>query len=104
MISRKPNHEMLKVLEKNGINLKTKSLEEMIEIIDVILQIMCSGHVSFDANAKNITIESKLNSGHSLPWVSILEECLQKQGYKTRMVYQSHSNRGEKVHLKISKN
>lgn len=104
MISRKPNHEMLKILEKSGINLKTKSLDEMIEIIDTILQITCSGHANFDANAKNITIESKFNSGHSLPWVSILEECLQKQGYKTRMVYQNQSSRGEKVHLKISKN
>lgn len=104
IISKKPEHEMLKLLEKNGINLKSKSLDEIIEIIDAALQIMCSGHVNFDANTKNITIESKINSGHSLPWVTILDECLQKQGYKTRMVYQNQSSKGEKVHIKISKN
>jgi len=103
MISKKPELDMLKLLEKNGINLKSKSLDEIIEILDAVLQIMCSGHVNFDANTKNITIESKLNSGHSLPWASILDECLQKQGYKTRTVYQNNSNKGEKVLIKISK-
>ena len=104
IIYKKPEHEMLKLLEKNGINLKLKSLDEVIEIMDAALQIMCSGNVNFDVNAKNITIESKLNTGHSLPWASILDEYLQKQGYKTRMAYQNQSNKGEKIHLKISKN
>ena len=104
MMAKKPELDMIKLLEKNGINLKTKSLDDVIEIIDAIIQITCSGHVNFEANTKNITIESKLNSGHSLPWVSILEGYLQKQGYKTRTVYQNNSNKGEKVHIKISKN
>ena len=104
MISKKPEFEMLKLLEKNGIALKSKSLDDVIEIIDAIMQITCSGHVNFEANTKNITIESKLNSGHSLPWVSILDGCLQKKGYKTRTVYQNNSNKGEKIHIKIGKN
>lgn len=104
IIYKNPEYEMLKLLENNGINLKSKSLEEIIETINAVLQIMCSGHVNFDANTRSITIESKLNSGHSLPWVSILDECLKKQGYKTRLAYQNQSSKGEKVHLKISKN
>ncbi|MFQ5782769.1 MAG: TrmB family transcriptional regulator [Nitrosopumilus sp.] len=104
MVSKKPESDMFKLLEKNGISLKSKSLEDIIEIMDVIMQITCSGHVNFEANNKNITIESKLNSGHSLPWVSILDGCLQKQGYKTRTIYQNNSNKGEKIHIKISKN
>jgi len=104
MISKKPDLDMLKLLEKNGINLKNKSLDEIIEIIDAALQIMCSGHVNFDANTKNITVESKLNSGHSLPWAYILDGCLQKQGYKTRTVYQNNQTKGEMVTIKISKN
>jgi len=104
LVSKKPDLDMLKLLEKNGINLKSKSLDEIIEIMDAAVQIKCSGHVNFDANAKNITIESKLNSGHSLPWACILDGCLQKQGYKTRTVYQNNSNKGEKVLIKISKN
>lgn len=104
MVSKKPEAGMFKLLEKNGISLKSKTLDDVIEIIDAIMQITCSGHVNFEANTKNITIESKLNSGHSLPWASILDGCLQKQGYKTRTVYQNNSSRGEKVHIKISRN
>jgi hypothetical protein len=104
MISKKPEADMLKLLEKNGISLKSKTLDDVIEIIDAVMQITCSGHANFEANTKNITIESKLNSGHSLPWASILDGCLQKQGYKTRTIYQNNSNKGEKVHIKISKN
>jgi len=103
MMSKKPEFDMFKLLEKNGIPLKSKSLDEIIEIMDAIMQITCSGHVNFEASTKNITIESKLNSSHSLPWVSILDGCLQKQGYKTRTIYQNNSNKGEKVHIKISK-
>jgi sugar-specific transcriptional regulator TrmB len=103
MVSKKPEFDMFKLLEKNGISLKSKSLDDIIEMMDAVMQITCSGHVNFEANAKNITVESKLNSGHSLPWVSILDGCLQKQGYKTRTVYQNNSNKGEKIYIKISK-
>ena len=103
MVSKK-ELDMIKLLEKNGTNLKSKSLDDVIDIIDAIIQITCSGHVNFEANTKNITIESKLSSGHSLPWVSILEGYLKKQGYKTRTIYQNNSNKGEKIHIKISKN
>jgi hypothetical protein len=103
MISKKPESDMLKLLEENGISLKSKSLDDIIEIMDAVMQITCAGHVNFEAGSKNITIESKLNSGHSLPWVSILDGCLQKQGYKTRTIYQNNQNKGEKVHIKITK-
>ena len=36
MISKKPELDMIKLLEKNGINLKSKSLDDVIEIIDAI--------------------------------------------------------------------
>jgi len=104
MISKKPEFGMFELLEKNGISLKSKSLDDIIEIMDAIMQITCSGHVNFEASTKNITIESKLNSGHSLPWISILDGCLQNQGYKITTIYQNNPNKGEKVHIKITKN
>ena len=38
MISKKPEFDMFKLLEKNGISLKSKSLDDIIEIIDAVLQ------------------------------------------------------------------
>ena len=64
--------DMLKFLEKNGINLKSKSLQEIIDIVDCSLQTICCGRADFEKGTKNITIESKMNSGHSLPWAAIV--------------------------------
>ena len=103
-ISKKEETDFLKLLEKNGVSLKEKTLDEIIEIVDSVLQITCSGHAVFEANTKNITIESKLNSGHSLPWATLVDSYLQDHGYKTRTIYQNSSSKGEKIHIKISKN
>lgn len=99
--SKKPEANMLKLLEKNGISLKSRPIEDVIEIVDAVLQITCSGHANFDASTKNITVESKKN-GQALPWVSILEGCLHMHGHKTHTVYQNRSVRGERFHVKIS--
>jgi len=94
--------DLLKMLEKNGINIKSKNLDDVIELMNSVLQITCSGHVNFDTNSQNITIESKINSGHSLPWVSVIDGYLRKQGFKTKMILQNHSQKGEKVLIKIN--
>lgn len=104
-ISSKSNEiDFVKLLEKYEINIKAKTLDEIIEIVDSALQITCSGHANFEISNKNITIESKRNSGHSLPWVSLLDGYLQSHGYKTRTIYQNNSTKGEKIHIKITKN
>lgn len=102
LISKTQDVDMLKFLEKNGINLKSKSLEELIAIIDSSLQIVCSGRADMEPGTKNITIESRLNSGHSLPWAAIVAAYLQNQGHKPRLVFQDQSHKGEKVHIKIN--
>ena len=101
-VSKDSNIDMIKFLEKNGINLKTKSLPEIIDIVNSSLQIVCSGSAALDTRNKSIVIESKLNSGHSLPWAAIVTGYLQKHGYKPRIVYQNHAQKGEKVHIKIN--
>ncbi len=101
-VSKDSNIDLIKFLEKYGINLKTKSLPEIIDIVNSSLQIVCSGSADLDTRNKSIVIESKLNSGHSLPWAAIVTGYLQKHGYKPKMVYQNHAQKGEKVHIKIS--
>jgi len=101
-VSKDSNIDLIKFLGKNGINLKTKSLPEIIDIVNSSLHIVCSGSADLDTRNKSIVIESKLNSGHSLPWAAIVTGYLQKHGYKPKMVYQNHGQKGEKVHIKIN--
>ena len=92
---------ILDLLEGNGISLSNKTLDDVIEIADSALKMTCSGHADLDIKNKNISIESKLNSGHCLPWADMIDGYLQSQGYKTSMVYQNNNHKGEMVHIKI---
>jgi len=94
--------DLLQLLESNGIHLKSKNLKNLIEIMNITLEITCSGNVEFDSKNKTITIESNVNSGHSLPWGTILESYLKQQGNKTKMIYQKKQSNGEKIHIKIN--
>ena len=100
--SKNSETDLIKMLEKNGINMKSKKIEDVIEFMNSALQITCGGHANFDPSSKNITIESKINSGHSLPWVSVIDGYLHRQGFKTKMILQNHSQKGEKVLIKIN--
>src|SRR3989344_3795925 len=102
--SKNTSIDMLKLLEKDGINLKSKPLDEVIEIINSALQITCSGHLNYDSAKNNITVESKLNGGHSLPWTTILDQYLHSCGYNTKLIYQNNSQKGEKIFIKIHPN
>lgn len=102
LVSKSKEVDMIKFLEKNGVNIKSKSLDDLISIIDSSLQMVCSGKADLESGTKNITIESRMNSGHSLPWAAIVTGYLQKQGHKPRLVYQNQSHKGEKVHIKIN--
>lgn len=99
MIS-KSRVDLLRVLDRSGIRLKDRPIDEVTEIVDSALRMVCSGRASLDAKAGNILIESRMNSGHSLPWAAILDGYLQKTGHSTRMTYQNR-HAGEKIHLKF---
>jgi len=94
--------DWIKLLEKNGINLKRLDFEELVKIIDGGLQITCAGQIQQIEDDNHIVIESKMNSGRSLPWAMILDRYLNLKGHKTRLMYQNHSRNGEKVHIKIT--
>ena len=93
--------DMLEFLEKNGVDLEAKTIDEIIALVDSTLQITCSGQAHYEPQGNHIIIESKLNSGHSLPWALLLEGYLHKKGFKTKMMYNSHHHSGEKIHIKV---
>jgi hypothetical protein len=92
---------MLELLEKNGLDLEAKTLDEIINIVDSTLQITCSGQARYESHGNHIIIESKLNSGHSLPWAMLLNGYLNKKGFKTKMMYHDNQHTGEKIHIKV---
>ncbi len=91
---------MVEFLQKNGIDLESKTIDEIITLVDSTLQITCSGKAQYESQGNHIIIESKLNSGHSLPWAMLLNGYLNKKGFKTKMMYHDQHS-GEKIHIKV---
>jgi len=81
--------------------LEAKTIDEIIALVDSTLQMTCSGQAHYESQGNHIIIESKLNSGHSLPWALLLDGYLHKKGFKTKMMYNNHQHGGEKIHIKV---
>lgn len=93
--------DIMVFLEKNGLDLQSKTLDEIISLVDSTLDITCSGHLRYESQGNHFVIESKMNSGHSIPWALLLEGYLNKKGIKTKMIYNDHQHTGEKIHIKV---
>ena len=93
--------DILNFLNKNGIDLESKTLDDVIALVNSTLDITCSGHLKYESTANHFVIESKLNSGHSIPWALLLEGYLNKKGFKTKMIYNDHVHNGERIHIKV---
>lgn len=94
--------DFVKCLEKNGISLKDKPLEEILDIVNSTLEMTCSGKLQYDQKTNSVVLESKINSGHSLPWAMLIESYLEQNGNHSKIIYRSDSHKGELVHLKIN--
>lgn len=94
--------DFTKFLDKSGISLKDKTLEQVLDIVNSTLEMTCSGHVEYDEKSNNIILESKVNSGHSLPWAMLIESYLEQKGNHPKLIYHSDSHKGEMIHLKIN--
>ncbi|OLD32368.1 MAG: TrmB family transcriptional regulator [Thaumarchaeota archaeon 13_1_40CM_2_39_13_2] len=93
--------DLLAFLEKNGLDLQAKTLDEIISLVDSTLDITCSGQLRYEPHGNHFVIESKVNSGHSIPWALLLEGYLNKKGIKTKMIYNDRQHTGEKIHIKV---
>lgn len=102
ILSSKKYVDFTKFLDKSGISLKDKTLEQVIDIVNSTLEMTCSGRVQHDEKTNSIILESKVNSGHSLPWAMLIESYLEQKGNHPKMIYQSDSHKGEMIHLKIN--
>ena len=94
--------DFIELLEKQDIDIRTRTLDDIIEMMDAAMQITCLGHVGLESGGRSIAVESSKNDGCSLPWVSILDGYLQGHGYITRIVFRQGATK-EKTHISISK-
>ncbi|MDE1862390.1 MAG: TrmB family transcriptional regulator [Thaumarchaeota archaeon] len=93
--------DMITFLEKNGLNFQSKTLDDIILLVDSTLNITCAGQLKYESHGNHFVIESKVNSGHAIPWALLLEGYLNRKGIKTKLIYNDHQQTGEKIHIKV---
>jgi len=92
-------HGLLDLVEKAGIGLKSKTLDEMIDVADSMLRLTCSGSVDYDKKSNTVTAESGIAGGAAV-WLEMLEEYLLGRGYSIRTARQKMPS-GERTYFKL---
>ena len=91
---------LLGLVAKTGIDLKSKALGEMIDIVDSTLRLTCDGSADYDEKCSTVTAESGAAGGGAV-WLEMLKEYLIDKEYGIRTVRQTLSG-GVRVHFKLS--
>ncbi|CAI9832505.1 MAG: TrmB family transcriptional regulator [Nitrosopumilus sp.] len=93
---------MLRLVEEAGVRIGSRPIEEQVWMVDAVMQAACSGRAVLDAGSRGITVESRMNGGHSLPWAMLLRECVEARGSEARVAHR-RAGRGERTHIRIGK-
>src|ERR687895_1056491 len=99
--------ELIDVIdERYGLNISGMSPSEMMDLVDTALKISCLGGLKHDRNNNMVSLQSKLDGKHVLPWALVLASYFKSTGNEPRIMQQQQSQQGKSMqlmHLRLSK-
>ena len=99
--------ELIDVIdERYGLNISGMSPSEMMDLVDSALKISCLGGLKHDRNNNMVSLQSKLDGKHVLPWALVLASYFKSTGNEPRIMQQQQSQQGKSMqlmHLRLSK-
>ncbi|NWG37502.1 TrmB family transcriptional regulator [Nitrososphaera sp.] len=99
--SEDPSTGLLEVMEKKyGIKLAGLGAPEMLELVDSALKISCAGGLKHDRSNNILSLHSKAEGKHVLPWAVVLASYFRKAGNDARIMQGKSSP--QLVHLRLS--
>ena len=87
--------------EKYGLKLSDMSAAEMMDLVDSALKISCLGGLKHDRSNNIVSLQSKVDSKHILPWALVLGSYFRRAGNEPRIIQQGKSS--QLVHLRLSR-
>ena len=82
-----PASELLEVLEKKyGLKLSGMSAAEVLDLVDSALKISCLGGVRHDRGNNVVSLQSKSEGRHVLPWAVVLASYFRRSGNDSRIM------------------
>src|ERR671917_2155944 len=98
--------ELVEVIdERYGLKISGMSASEMMDLIDSALKISCLGGLKHDRNNNIVSLQSKVDTKHILPWALVLASYFKLTGNEARIM-QQQQKQGKDVqlmHLWLSK-
>jgi HTH-type transcriptional regulator, sugar sensing transcriptional regulator len=91
--------------EKCGLKISGMSVTEIMDLVDSALKISCLGGLKHDRSNNIVSLQSKIDSKHILPWVLVLASYFKRSGHEPRIM-QQQQHQGKSVqlmHLRLSK-
>jgi sugar-specific transcriptional regulator TrmB len=97
-----PVGDLLEVMERRyGLRIESLSVSEMLELVDSALKISCLGGLRHDKNNNIVSIQSKAEGKHALPWAVVLSSYFRRSGNEPRIMQSKQSP--QLVHVRLAK-
>jgi sugar-specific transcriptional regulator TrmB len=87
--------------EKYGLKISDMSAAEVLDLFDSALKISCLGGLKHDKSNNIVSLQSKVDSKHVLPWALVLGSYFRRAGNEPRIMQQGKS--AQLVHLRLSR-
>jgi sugar-specific transcriptional regulator TrmB len=97
-----PAGELLEVMErKYGLEVGTMSAPEMLDLVDSALKISCLGGLRHDRSNNIVSLQSKAEGKHVLPWAVVLASYFKRAGNEPRIMQSKQSP--QLVHVRLAR-
>ena len=87
--------------EKYGLKISDMGATEIMDLIDSALKISCLGSLKHDKSNNIVSLQSKVESKHILPWALVLGSYFKRVGNEPRIMQQGKS--AQLVHIRLSR-
>jgi sugar-specific transcriptional regulator TrmB len=96
--------ELVEVIdERYGLNISGMNTNEIMDLVDSALKISCLGGVKLDKNNNIVSLQSKLDTKHILPWALVLASYFKLIGNDARIMQQQQGKDMQLMHIWLSK-
>jgi len=89
--------------EKYNFRMAGMNAAEVMELVDSALKISCLGGLKHDKNNNIVSLQSKVDSKHVLPWALVLASYFKRSGNEPRIMQQGRQAGVQLVHLRLAK-
>jgi HTH-type transcriptional regulator, sugar sensing transcriptional regulator len=87
--------------EKYGLKISDMGATEIMDLIDSALKISCLGSLKHDKSNNIVSLQSKVESKHILPWALVLGSYFKRVGNEPRIMQQGKT--AQLVHIRLSR-